>query len=183
MSCDPDTRIVGSHLLARLPPRTFPRLLAFSLGPPPPLLSLCVCVREERGREMAADGARSRFGNLGHRGAGGSNSSSPSSSPKLGGGKSRTPPQSHKPATPSSPGTKHQPFRQASASPGHTFRKVTLTKPTFCHHCTDFIWGLGGFQCEGKEHLGGREGWMDGDSPHPPITSHHLVLVRAHTPN
>ncbi|KAM4048982.1 diacylglycerol kinase theta [Anomaloglossus baeobatrachus] len=96
---------------------------------------------------MAADGARARFGNLGHRG-GGSNSSSPSSSPKLGGGKSRTPPQQQK-QSPSSPGSKHQVPRQApAAAPGHSFRKVTLTKPTFCHHCTDFIWGLGGQQCE-----------------------------------
>ncbi|KAG8594989.1 hypothetical protein GDO81_001388 [Engystomops pustulosus] len=96
---------------------------------------------------MAADGARSRFGNLGHRG-GGSNSSSPSSSPKLGGGRSRTPPQQHK-QSPSSPGSKHQQLRQSpAASPGHSFKKVTLTKPTFCHHCTDFIWGLGGYQCE-----------------------------------
>ncbi|XP_078057043.1 diacylglycerol kinase theta isoform X2 [Mustelus asterias] len=31
---------------------------------------------------------------------------------------------------------------------GHRLRKVTLTKPTFCQHCTDFIWGLGGFQCD-----------------------------------
>ncbi|XP_068090360.1 diacylglycerol kinase theta [Hyperolius riggenbachi] len=97
---------------------------------------------------MAADGARSRFGNLSGRGGGSSTSSSPSSSPKLGGGKTRTPPQPKK-QSPSSPGMKHQQqLRQAPASPGHTFRKVTLTKPTFCHHCTDFIWGLAGFQCE-----------------------------------
>uniref|UniRef100_A0A4W3J134 Diacylglycerol kinase n=1 Tax=Callorhinchus milii TaxID=7868 RepID=A0A4W3J134_CALMI len=31
---------------------------------------------------------------------------------------------------------------------GHNLRKVTLTKPTFCHHCTDFIWGLAGFLCD-----------------------------------
>ncbi|OCT59255.1 diacylglycerol kinase theta [Xenopus laevis] len=99
---------------------------------------------------MAADGARSRFGNLGYRGGGGSNNSSPSSSPKLGGGRNRTPPQQHKrTASPhSSPGAKHQQLKQAPLSPAHSFRKVTLTKPTFCHHCTDFIWGLGGFQCE-----------------------------------
>ncbi|XP_053558715.1 diacylglycerol kinase theta [Bombina bombina] len=94
---------------------------------------------------MAADGARSRFGNLGHRG-GGSNSSSPSSSPKLGGRKSRTPPPTN--SSSSSPGTKHHQLRQAPSSPAHSFKKVTLTKPTFCHHCTDFIWGLAGFQCE-----------------------------------
>uniref|UniRef100_A0AAY4DVJ0 Diacylglycerol kinase n=1 Tax=Denticeps clupeoides TaxID=299321 RepID=A0AAY4DVJ0_9TELE len=34
-------------------------------------------------------------------------------------------------------------------APGHGFRRVTLTKPTFCHHCSDFIWGLLGFLCEG----------------------------------
>uniref|UniRef100_A0A8C5PLV7 Diacylglycerol kinase n=1 Tax=Leptobrachium leishanense TaxID=445787 RepID=A0A8C5PLV7_9ANUR len=98
---------------------------------------------------MAADGARSRFGNLAQRG-GGSGNSSPSSSPKLGAGKnSRTPPQQQRqPSASSSPGTKHQHLKPAPSSPGHSFKKVTLTKPTFCHHCTDFIWGLGGFQCE-----------------------------------
>ncbi|KAF6715274.1 Diacylglycerol kinase theta [Oryzias melastigma] len=35
-----------------------------------------------------------------------------------------------------------------SLAPGHRFRKVTLTKPTFCHNCSDFIWGLAGFLCE-----------------------------------
>ncbi|KAL4641655.1 diacylglycerol kinase theta [Arapaima gigas] len=37
---------------------------------------------------------------------------------------------------------------QRFGAPGHGFRKVTLTKPTFCHHCGDFIWGLVGFLCE-----------------------------------
>ncbi|KAG8508623.1 Diacylglycerol kinase theta, partial [Galemys pyrenaicus] len=37
---------------------------------------------------------------------------------------------------------------RAGAAPGHRFRKVTLTKPTFCHLCSDFIWGLGGFLCD-----------------------------------
>ncbi|KAJ1205425.1 hypothetical protein NDU88_000860 [Pleurodeles waltl] len=94
-----------------------------------------------------ADGARSRFGNLGHR--------SPASSPKLGRSKNRTQqqppaPPHHPPqaTTSSSPVAKHQ--QQVLISPGHSFKKVTLTKPTFCHHCTDFIWGLAGFQCEGK---------------------------------
>ncbi|XP_029808526.1 diacylglycerol kinase theta, partial [Suricata suricatta] len=34
------------------------------------------------------------------------------------------------------------------AATGHSFRKVTLTKPTFCHLCSDFIWGLAGFLCD-----------------------------------
>ncbi|XP_029458619.1 diacylglycerol kinase theta [Rhinatrema bivittatum] len=38
--------------------------------------------------------------------------------------------------------------KAAVLAPSHLFRKVTLTKPTFCHNCTDFIWGLAGFQCE-----------------------------------
>ncbi|KAF1385118.1 hypothetical protein PFLUV_G00127360 [Perca fluviatilis] len=44
-----------------------------------------------------------------------------------------------------SPGVrpKHQSF-----APGHCLKKVTLTKPTFCHSCSDFIWGLIGFLCE-----------------------------------
>ncbi len=36
------------------------------------------------------------------------------------------------------------------AAPGHCLKKVTLTKPTFCHSCSDFIWGLIGFLCEGN---------------------------------
>ncbi|XP_005737795.1 diacylglycerol kinase theta isoform X1 [Pundamilia nyererei] len=35
-----------------------------------------------------------------------------------------------------------------SSAPGHCFKKVTLTKPTFCHSCSDFIWGIIGFLCE-----------------------------------
>uniref|UniRef100_A0A3P9J702 Diacylglycerol kinase n=1 Tax=Oryzias latipes TaxID=8090 RepID=A0A3P9J702_ORYLA len=38
--------------------------------------------------------------------------------------------------------------RYPSSAPGHRFRKVTLTKPTFCHSCSDFVWGLAGFLCE-----------------------------------
>ncbi|XP_029283679.1 diacylglycerol kinase theta [Cottoperca gobio] len=45
-----------------------------------------------------------------------------------------------------SPGSR--PKYQSSAPGGHCLRKVTLTKPTFCHSCSDFIWGLIGFLCE-----------------------------------
>ncbi|XP_068428379.1 diacylglycerol kinase theta [Clinocottus analis] len=38
--------------------------------------------------------------------------------------------------------------RYQSSAPGHCLRRVTLTKPTFCHSCSDFIWGLVGFLCE-----------------------------------
>ncbi|XP_072307548.1 diacylglycerol kinase theta [Eucyclogobius newberryi] len=38
--------------------------------------------------------------------------------------------------------------RLQSPDTGHSFRKVTLTKPTFCHSCSEFVWGLAGFQCE-----------------------------------
>ncbi|TRY91095.1 hypothetical protein DNTS_020395 [Danionella cerebrum] len=57
----------------------------------------------------------------------------------------------------SSPGARRRSAQQSpgskarfsvSGSPGHCFRKVTLTKPTFCHHCSDFIWGIVGFLCE-----------------------------------
>lgn len=57
----------------------------------------------------------------------------------------------------SSPGPGRKKAQQQSPSsktrysvnaPGHCFRKVTLTKPTFCHHCSDFIWGIVGFVCE-----------------------------------
>ncbi|XP_036445539.1 diacylglycerol kinase theta isoform X1 [Colossoma macropomum] len=61
-------------------------------------------------------------------------SSSSSSSP---GSSRRKPPQS--------PGSRS---KQPANNNGHSFRKVTLTKPTFCHHCSDFIWGLVGYVCE-----------------------------------
>ena len=25
---------------------------------------------------------------------------------------------------------------------GHSFEKKTFRKPTFCHHCSDLLWGL-----------------------------------------
>ncbi|XP_062840795.1 diacylglycerol kinase theta [Trichomycterus rosablanca] len=57
----------------------------------------------------------------------------------------------------SSPGSgrkkPHQSLSSRSAKPyaaaaGHCFRKATLTKPTYCHNCSDFIWGLVGYICE-----------------------------------
>lgn len=34
---------------------------------------------------------------------------------------------------------------------GHYFTKRTFHKPTYCHHCTDMLWGLigQGYICEG----------------------------------
>lgn len=34
---------------------------------------------------------------------------------------------------------------------GHFFVRKTFHKPTYCHHCTDMLWGLigQGFVCEG----------------------------------
>lgn len=107
-----------------------------------------------------AEGARSLLG--------GSRGLSPASSPLMGrGGKSRSLPtpsssssstslqQTHHhqpqtpPASPKQPPPPPPPTARGSP-PGHCFRRVTLTKPTFCHYCTDFIWGLAGYLCEGN---------------------------------
>lgn len=74
---------------------------------------------------------------------------SPASSPELGGrGRAR-------PGPGSGSGSGSGPERAGARTPGpaasgHSFRKVTLTKPTFCHLCSDFIWGLAGFLCDGE---------------------------------
>ncbi|XP_074176076.1 diacylglycerol kinase theta isoform X3 [Rhinolophus sinicus] len=74
---------------------------------------------------------------------------SPASSPDLGSrGRARPGPG---PGPGSGPGS--GPERAGARTPGpaalgHSFRKVTLTKPTFCHLCSDFIWGLAGFLCD-----------------------------------
>ncbi|XP_055291180.1 diacylglycerol kinase theta isoform X2 [Moschus berezovskii] len=74
-------------------------------------------------------------------GGGSPRTGSPTSSPDLGAGsRSRSGPGSgpeRSGARPSGP-----------AAPSHSFRKVTLTKPTFCHLCSDFIWGLAGILCD-----------------------------------
>lgn len=35
---------------------------------------------------------------------------------------------------------------------GHCFKRKTFHKPTYCHHCSDLLWGLTnqGLQCSGK---------------------------------
>lgn len=37
---------------------------------------------------------------------------------------------------------------------GHSFCKKTFHKPSYCHHCSDMLWGLiqQGFICEGMSH-------------------------------
>ncbi|XP_045630694.1 diacylglycerol kinase theta isoform X1 [Ursus americanus] len=74
---------------------------------------------------------------------------SPASSPELG-GRGRARPG---PGPGSGSGSGSGPERAGARTPGpaasgHSFRKVTLTKPTFCHLCSDFIWGLAGFLCD-----------------------------------
>uniref|UniRef100_A0A3Q0T652 Diacylglycerol kinase n=1 Tax=Amphilophus citrinellus TaxID=61819 RepID=A0A3Q0T652_AMPCI len=54
-------------------------------------------------------------------------------------------PLTGKKRTQQSPGLRS---KYQSAAPGHCFKKVTLTKPTYCHSCSDFIWGIIGFLCE-----------------------------------
>ncbi|XP_053735044.1 diacylglycerol kinase theta-like isoform X1 [Synchiropus splendidus] len=38
--------------------------------------------------------------------------------------------------------------QQSERLRGHRFRRAALTKPSYCHGCSAFIWGLIGFQCE-----------------------------------
>uniref|UniRef100_A0A671PM18 Diacylglycerol kinase n=1 Tax=Sinocyclocheilus anshuiensis TaxID=1608454 RepID=A0A671PM18_9TELE len=70
---------------------------------------------------------------------------SPSSSPGPRRKRTQQSPGSKAKRTQQSPGSK---ARYSVNAPGHCFRRVTLTKPTFCHHCSDFIWGIVGFVCE-----------------------------------
>lgn len=70
---------------------------------------------------------------------------SPTSSPELGAGsRSRSGPGSGPGSGPERAGARPP----GPAALGHIFRKVTLTKPTFCHLCSDFIWGLAGILCD-----------------------------------
>lgn len=45
----------------------------------------------------------------------------------------------------------HQRYHKM-ADGGHSFGKKTFHKPTYCHHCSDLLWGLigQGYICEGK---------------------------------
>ncbi|KAI5712151.1 hypothetical protein M8J75_006242 [Diaphorina citri] len=47
-------------------------------------------------------------------------------------------------------GNMSPPSPPATATHGHTFSKKTFHKPTYCHHCTDMLWGLiqQGYICE-----------------------------------
>ena len=42
----------------------------------------------------------------------------------------------------------------AHGQSGHRFVRKTFTRPSYCHHCTDLLWGLTnqGLICEGREH-------------------------------
>ncbi|XP_043761850.1 diacylglycerol kinase theta isoform X2 [Cervus elaphus] len=88
----------------------------------------------------AEPGARGWLGGVSPR------SGSPTSSPELGAGsRSRSGPGSGPGSGPERSGARPP----GPAAPSHSFRKVTLTKPTFCHLCSDFIWGLAGILCDG----------------------------------
>ena len=43
-------------------------------------------------------------------------------------------------------------FAEALGNNGHSFSKKTYHRPTYCHHCTDLLWGLTnqGLQCSGR---------------------------------
>ncbi|KAI4897515.1 hypothetical protein NFI96_015907 [Prochilodus magdalenae] len=70
---------------------------------------------------------------------------SPSSGRRKGESSSSSSPGSSRRKPPQSPASR---FKQSASNHGHSIRRVTLTKPTFCHHCSDFIWGLVGYVCE-----------------------------------
>lgn len=43
---------------------------------------------------------------------------------------------------------------------GHEFEKKTFYQPTYCHHCSELLWGIRGqgFHCKGES--GRRRGWV-----------------------
>ncbi|XP_069451063.1 diacylglycerol kinase theta isoform X2 [Ovis canadensis] len=89
--------------------------------------------------------AAAESGARGWLGGGSPRPGSPTSSPELGAGsRSRSGPGSGPGSGPERSGARPP----VPAAPSHSFRKVTLTKPTFCHLCSDFIWGLAGILCD-----------------------------------
>lgn len=62
-------------------------------------------------------------------------------------------------ASPSQVSQDSQHGEQDDFGHGHFFTKKTFHKPTYCHHCTDMLWGLigQGYVCEGE-------------APTPPLT-------------
>lgn len=62
------------------------------------------------------------------------------------------------------------PSPPVTANHGHTFSKKTFHKPTYCHHCTDMLWGLiqQGYICEG-------ELWCLFEPSHQILTTHHWI--------
>ena len=63
-------------------------------------------------------------------------------------GKSRTGPKAPLPLNPKEAVT-------VGLSMGHEFVRKTYFQPTYCHHCTEMLWGLKGqgFQCSGEQLL------------------------------
>ena len=47
--------------------------------------------------------------------------------------------------------TGNQDLFECEQGHGHSYIKKTFHKPTYCHHCTDMLWGLigQGYVCEG----------------------------------
>ena len=72
------------------------------------------------------------------------------SSPALFGedGKPRTGPKAPMPLT-------SQEAVTVGQSMGHEFARKTFFQPTYCHHCTEMLWGIKGqgFQCSGEQSL------------------------------
>lgn len=63
---------------------------------------------------------------------------------------------------------------------GHNFQKKTFHKPTYCHHCSDLLWGLigQGYICEGKSssHISDPQNFHHFSSSHNfPNTIHPLT--------
>jgi len=62
---------------------------------------------------------------------------------------------------------------------GHFFTRKTFHRPTYCHHCTDMLWGLigQGYVCEGKQCLFSAPVWEGGGGA---LWSMHEIFFRRH---